>query len=277
MDVNNKTFLRLIWHNLRFYHLVFFRRRAPTRCSWRWSWTAPSWRAGPSGSRGRWRKRSRRINPTARWLLDVPAGAPARVHQRVRRRVGRGVRRRARWGVRRRARGRTEEAAGGSRNSLESRRCRPTARAPSAERRWIRTKSPKRKDWRRKRSPKRPFTSDWPPAESVCRTSCEAGSEPGFIIGSSEQGSAQQQAGGQEVCPLDFLFVKPQTLEKGSCQVKWEHSNLTLFVTMLSHLSEETTGHHMIIVSTIVEQAEKYLSQLTRLCLPSFTPWKMSF
>lgn len=24
MDANNKTFLRLIWHNLRFYHLVFF-------------------------------------------------------------------------------------------------------------------------------------------------------------------------------------------------------------------------------------------------------------
>lgn len=35
---------------------------------------------------------------------------------------------------------------------------------------------------------------------------------------------------------------------------------------MLSHLSEETTGYYMIIVTTIVEQAEKYPHQPTRLC-----------
>ncbi len=121
--------------------------RAPTRCSWRWNWTAPNWRAGPSGSRGRWRRRSRRIKVTAKEPQGGPAGA------RWRARGGRGEA--------------VEEVSSLQRNSLETSRGRPKAPPPSKERWWIQTKRLKRRDWRRKWSRRRLFISDGDTNNSV--------------------------------------------------------------------------------------------------------------
>lgn len=53
--------------------------RVPILCSWRWNWTAQSWRADPSGWRGHWRRRSRRVTVMAK----QQQGRPARLWRRV--------------------------------------------------------------------------------------------------------------------------------------------------------------------------------------------------
>ena len=114
--------------------------RAPTRCSWRWNWMAPSWRAGPSGWRGRWRRRSRRIKVTAKEPRGGPAGAPRRARDGRQEAVGR--------------------VSSLRRSSLESSSGQLKAPARSKERWWTQTESWKRKDWRRKGGPTRRSTSD---------------------------------------------------------------------------------------------------------------------
>lgn len=63
-----------------FLHFILFSLcRVPILCSWRWNWTAQSWRADPSGWRGRWRRRSRRVTVMAK----QQQGRPARLWRRV--------------------------------------------------------------------------------------------------------------------------------------------------------------------------------------------------
>lgn len=131
----------LFWNNLPF---VFF-RRVPTRSSWRWNWTARSWRAGPSGWRGQWRKKSRRIKQTTAEPQEGPAEAQLRAQQRVLRRVQEEP---------------VREDSSLRRNSPENSKGRPKAPPPSKEKWWIQTKRSKRKDWRRNRSQRRLFISE---------------------------------------------------------------------------------------------------------------------
>ena len=137
---DTKSEHRLCFNTL--YLCVF--SRVPTRSSWRWNWTARSWRAEPSGWRGQWRKKNKRKQTTEE-PQGGREGAPPRALPRAPPRAPP------------RARGGREEVLSLKRNSQETSKGRPKAPDPSKDKWWIQLK---RKNWRRKWSQTRAFTSD---------------------------------------------------------------------------------------------------------------------